>query len=826
MTVSRKFKRPVNWLLGRQMIATLKETFLYAAYGKKMDPKDWMKADRVNLSASDPGKPFPEGEFWFDYLSDTGDGMKAVYNLAYLCMSDLYLDESSPSIEIRKAQSEQSTTLLRGAFLFIGGDTSYHVADYHTLAERFQQPFNWAFDDLGGVEQRLLFGIPGNHDYYDNLHGFNRQFRKPFDDSLQLEVCSPGSAPLQLKGFRLAQEASYVALELPFGWNLWGIDAQKGEIDFRQKEFFRSQPDKDRKKLIIVMPEPTTVFGQPSGPNSEIAETFRKLDDLPAPFLKDGELASDCCRLELAGDVHHYARYWGEGEGSNYASVVSGAGGAFLHPSHPRWGELEPNSLYPKEPDSHRVVTREVLKPWNLIWGGYVWLVGALVALTIYFGLIVVPSSREFFQHILGFSGLKLVDFAPKPPWKFIDQVAENLPLLKDTPIPWVLLLYYFAALILLVAAVWWTALTIKRAAKGVDREEIHRIHREEEDKTKVDRLALEAQVHWYSYWPVIGFLLALALITRGWWYQSATDVPVPVTYSSLLVLFCLALGAVILRLARKYGETFLSQARLRKLNLADRLPLWFMAPIGFGFIFFGLWFNGTYPAVFLVGDLLALAVLGGVLVGLPILAYSRAGRRRWFKKVGFLFLGFWHAVLQVLIPLFLSLHFCSWKPVQAILLVAVVNCLAILIFCRLLGTAKQNSAAWRKKRKHIAGWLLASWLSLGFWLLWFLWPVDSSIHPQSFLAVVLVVGGIGALSSCVWFGWYLAVSLAFNGHYNEAGGAARVEKFKQFIRFKLTEDTLTGYVIAFDEPQEKGADLKPHLVEAFQLKAAPSKQA
>ncbi|MDQ3773747.1 MAG: hypothetical protein M3461_04960 [Pseudomonadota bacterium] len=30
----------------------------------------------------------------------------------------------------------------------------------------------------------------------------------------------------------------------------------------------------------------------------------------------------------------------------------------------------------------------------------------------------------------------------------------------------------------------------------------------------------------------------------------------------------------------------------------------------------------------------------------------------------------------------------------------------------------------------------------------------------------------LGAILSCVWFGWYFAVSLGFNGHNNEAGDA------------------------------------------------------
>jgi hypothetical protein len=70
----------------------------------------------------------------------------------------------------------------------------------------------------------------------------------------------------------------------------------------------------------------------------------------------------------------------------------------------------------------------------------------------------------------------------------------------------------------------------------------------------------------------------------------------------------------------------------------------------------------------------------------------------------------------------------------------------------------------------------------------------------------------------CFWFGWYLGVCFAFNGHNNEVGGAARIERFKQFIRFRVTDAGLTGYVIAVNEPREDGRDLKPHLVDVFHL--------
>lgn len=82
-------------------------------------------------------------------------------------------------------------TLPRGAFLFVGGDTAYHVADYAGLGLRFQKVFDWAFEDLkkhltvaqvremwNEPKRRPVFAVPGNHDYYDMVDGFNRQFAR------------------------------------------------------------------------------------------------------------------------------------------------------------------------------------------------------------------------------------------------------------------------------------------------------------------------------------------------------------------------------------------------------------------------------------------------------------------------------------------------------------------------------------------------------------------------------------------------------------------------------------------------------------------------
>jgi hypothetical protein len=173
----REFEPPVAWLLGRQLMASLKWILLYTAFGTKLDARDWMdakvfpaedqqQADQVwktmyqreglktnqasHADGDGEGEKFwqKKGEFWFDYISDTGDGMKATYSIAYLCLSNLWVkelweqrpDESDAEVHLDHSVNNDRTTLVplpRGEFLLVGGDTSYHLSDYASLHIRF-----------------------------------------------------------------------------------------------------------------------------------------------------------------------------------------------------------------------------------------------------------------------------------------------------------------------------------------------------------------------------------------------------------------------------------------------------------------------------------------------------------------------------------------------------------------------------------------------------------------------------------------------------------------------------------------------------------------
>ena len=121
-----KIRKPVTWLLGRKLLISLKSVLVYAAFGKRADPKPWMRPEEITVPGPDRGS-----EAWFDYVSDTGDGTKATYSIACLTLSDLVLAGAEVGSTARLALDGRpgGERLPRGSFLFIGGDSGpLHIA--------------------------------------------------------------------------------------------------------------------------------------------------------------------------------------------------------------------------------------------------------------------------------------------------------------------------------------------------------------------------------------------------------------------------------------------------------------------------------------------------------------------------------------------------------------------------------------------------------------------------------------------------------------------------------------------------------------------------
>src|SRR5262249_12956629 len=140
------------------------------------EPRDWMNAgapiDLRNAIRRDDG---PESEgCWIDYLADTGDSPRLVWQLAYLLQQRSlkgYVNDVDQAQLLAHAPGGAVRELPRGAMLVRGGDTAYPIATRRRLLERVRAPYIWARQDLAGTAADpaldppvALLGIPGNHD--------------------------------------------------------------------------------------------------------------------------------------------------------------------------------------------------------------------------------------------------------------------------------------------------------------------------------------------------------------------------------------------------------------------------------------------------------------------------------------------------------------------------------------------------------------------------------------------------------------------------------------------------------------------------------------
>lgn len=911
----RIFEKPVAWLVGRDLLGGIKGMILYTAYGSKLDPRDWMTGhlDYDFRNAAGPDQK----EFWFDYISDAGDGTKAMYAIAYMVLSDLWHDGSQVTFD------NGGELLPRGQFLFFGGDTAYHVADYLTLANRIQRPFTYAFEDLiphGDIEQRPVFGIPGNHDYYDEVDGFRRQFRKPVRQEPPQPPHSPGGAHAQLglAGFYRKQEASYVALALPFGWWLWGLDTETGPLDNRQQKFFADITDTDDednvippRKVIIATSSPSTVFGRVANEEDDFKATkaLKALFGDDQPFLPkkrsdgtydfsvtgDARIESGHCRLDISGDVHHYARYWGPASpgakparehsksaapsAESYASVVSGIGGAFHHPTNTYDDELQEQVLYPTEKVSREAVGKQVFDFRSIWGGGYVWLFGSIIAFAIYFALSIAPSTRQVVSNIQFLETIGLMKRESIRPTTSrpatsqpINSQATNRPttgpcadvkrlglwrIVAASPIwqpptercdpntPYYFLgtsPLYWPKDLLIGQFLIWASLIVAGVSIGLRTWFFG--PKDNDPKRPEDWVDPKPNRKIFLLVVPTAIAVLLGILTVEPYREHVTPY-----MSSLIVLFTMIVALAGIVLTVRYNDYLFKKGHYEYIKKRDRfwpwaLPILSVVVFATGLESFG---RNNLPA-YLVTDILCTLVFVAAFFGLTFLPLTSVSgelfytlRPRALAFIGKLLIGFWHAALQLLVPFALVRRgsLLTW------ILAAFLVILPMVV------------GPWRLFKNNQKAALTALWILYGALILLLPWLTAGTGTSTSTISRILIdpffdhaawvwsgwglwgflpcliAAGVGAVMSCLWFGWYLGICSIFNGHNNEIGGAARIEQFKEFIRFKLTPDGLTGYVIAVDDVSiigdssgpgtvKDGRDLKLKLIDVFHLKLKP----
>ncbi len=275
------------------------------------------------------------GAFWFDYVSDIADGWNPTYAVASAV--------APPLLQVQSAAGERIDTR-GGDVLVFGGDEVYPYPSKEAYEVRAENPYATAF--AGAQRWPTVFAIPGNHDWYDSLIAFSRMFCRP----------ERGFA-----GCPTRQTRSYFALHLPHDWWLFAVDLQLGaDLDEPQVRYFQDVVSRmpATAHVILCVPDPQWIYERsyPDHPS---------YTDAVIRFF-ERQILRRKVAIYLTGDLHFYKRHE---NADGVQKVVSGGGGAFLHPTHaPLTASLRDGftekACYPPVDTSERLTWRNLLFPW------------------------------------------------------------------------------------------------------------------------------------------------------------------------------------------------------------------------------------------------------------------------------------------------------------------------------------------------------------------------------------------------------------------------------------------------------------------------------
>jgi hypothetical protein len=286
-------RRPVGWLAPVLLLSTGLRALLAILFGAYLDKRELQNA----LAGDIHHHRGTDGELWFDYVADLGDGFHATYSVAYLL--------AQPDLELAGRR------LPRGEVLLMGGDQVYPTPNGDNYENRTKGPYRAALPEPPEHgPQPTLFTLPGNHDWYDGLTAFLRLFARRKDG--------------HIGGWRTEQRRSYFAVELPGDWWLFAIDEQYGSyIDDPQLLYFEKAAQQlgPQDRIILMTPAPTWVKA------AERPDAYDSVDYFIRTIL--APTGANVWVL-VSGDQHHYARYCG----ADRQLITCGGGGAYLLGTH------------------------------------------------------------------------------------------------------------------------------------------------------------------------------------------------------------------------------------------------------------------------------------------------------------------------------------------------------------------------------------------------------------------------------------------------------------------------------------------------------------
>lgn len=345
-------KGPVAWLNLRLLFDTGKLAAISSA-------TDSRSPRREVLAALDPPSDKPpyfdysdvtQNDFWIDYVADLGDGFDATHSIAWLVGRDrLGLGKPGEKVaqplpgdcmaECGAEEFADGAAIPAGRITIFGGDLVYPFATQTEYEDRTVRPYHaarpWQLTPEGEDDERHIFSIPGNHDWYDGLGAFVQRF------------CQPDR---WMGCWNVRQRRSYFAIRLPHRTWLWGVDLATGDdFDAPQLEYFqaRARDLGADEQVILCVPKPAwfdrevaecdRAQGASSEPDTKKAairswEAFSKVDEISKLVeRRRGDADGPRIRAVLSGDLHHYSRYaTSDNDAEARHFITCGGGGAYL----------------------------------------------------------------------------------------------------------------------------------------------------------------------------------------------------------------------------------------------------------------------------------------------------------------------------------------------------------------------------------------------------------------------------------------------------------------------------------------------------------------
>lgn len=326
----------VAWYNPFVLYRSVKEMIATSDQIRNLDRREMYSPDLRLIQVADEKR---EGDFWWDFVSDTGDGGNATFTVAREVQKDFIAPAVCADLELKEALPDKFPS---GELLVLGGDLAYPGASVEEYQYRLTEMWVASNPNPDAQQDRNILkpslAIPQNHDWFDNIATFTRYFVDTRPESSGFELMSAETQPdITPIGTRKLQKQSYFAARLPNNWIILGFDfALVGDIDRQQFAAFfklvKSGQITEQDNLILLYPEPYWSRDLGDAAREGYPKRYQRLEAL---LLKYG-----CkIRMRLAGDIHHYARETAKADSQfNYDDmlVISGGGGAFLHPTHTR----------------------------------------------------------------------------------------------------------------------------------------------------------------------------------------------------------------------------------------------------------------------------------------------------------------------------------------------------------------------------------------------------------------------------------------------------------------------------------------------------------